>query len=139
MDRMKQLTALLCVFVLGSCSGTISGHRMKAADRKLRDVHSLQSEGRWTEARERAEGMRGSVAKSVRSRPVQRSADGTEVNLTPMLVAWEQGPWSNLSQALAKQSTAEATVALAATRQQCTSCHLVLGRKDIVVSELPVR
>ncbi len=136
---MKKCAVLLCVLVLASCAGTMSRHRMKAADRKMLDVRALQAEGRWAEARERADGMHGSVTKSVQSRPVHRSADGTEVNLTPMLLAWEQGPWRSLSEALAKQSTAETTSALAATRQQCTSCHLVLGRKDIVVSEFPAR
>jgi hypothetical protein len=106
-------------------------HRMKAADRKLLVTQTLQGEGRWEEAAVMAEKMRSSVAKSVSESPVRQGANGVEVDLRPLFAAWESGPFRELTAALQKQDAQRSKRAVASLKQQCASCHLVLGRNDI--------
>lgn len=112
-------------------------HRMKAADRKLLVTQTLQDEGRWEEAALMAEKMRSSVAKSVAESPMRQGANGAEVDLRLLLASWEGGPWQELTSALQKRDEQRSTRAFASLRQQCATCHLVLGRTDIKITEWP--
>ncbi len=132
---MKATLLLLCLS-LAACAGMLARHRMLAADRKLSDVASLAAAGCWTEAQARAEGLKGSVAHAVLSRPVQKRPDGQAADLRPLLTAWES-QWRQLAQALAEHNPERVTATLTSLHQQCVNCHLVLGRPDIRVTGTP--
>lgn len=133
---MKKATLLLLCLSLTACAGLLARHRMLAADRKLTDVASLAAAARWTEAQERAEGLKGSVVQGVLSRPVQKRPDGQAADLRPLLTAWES-QWQQLAQALTEHNPARTTATLNTLRQQCVNCHLVFGRSDIKVTGAP--
>jgi hypothetical protein len=132
---MKAAMLLLCLS-LTACAGLIARHRMRAADRKLSDVERLAAVGHWTEARARAESLKGSVTQAVLSRPVLQLPDGQTADLRPLLTTWES-QWRDLKDALTDQNSARTPPAITALRQQCVNCHLVLGRTDIRVSGAP--
>jgi cytochrome c len=134
---MKRLLALVLMIALGSCASTMNSHRMKAAQRKMLDTRTLQQAGQWDEALAMAERMRSSVSKSISSAPQQKSAAGPVVDLQPLQTAWENGPFSELRAALQKKDAKRSTAAFASLRQQCVNCHAVLGKTQVVVSEIP--
>lgn len=134
---MKRLLALALMIALGSCASTMNSHRMKAAQRKMLDTRTLQRAGQWDEALAMAERMRSSVSKSISSAPQQKSAAGPVVDLRPLQTAWENGPFSELRAALQKKDAKRSTAAFASLRQQCVNCHAVLGKTQVVVSEIP--
>lgn len=134
---MKKLFTLSTLLFLASCASIMTKHRMKAADRKLSDCQSMQSDGKWEEARIMSEKLRSSVAKSVTDKPVRTSTSGAEVDLRPLFTAWEKGPWQDLRKALETKNAAASEKAFTSLRQQCTSCHLVLGRNDIQITPWP--
>ncbi|HRH96559.1 MAG TPA: hypothetical protein PLB55_11520 [Prosthecobacter sp.] len=134
---MKRLLALALMIALGSCASTMNSHRMKAAQRKMLDTRTLQRAGQWDEALAMAERMRSSVSKSISSAPRQKSAAGPVVDLQPLQTAWENGPFTELKAALQKKDAKRSTAAFASLRQQCVNCHAVLGKTQVVVSEIP--
>ena len=134
---MKITSPLILVLFLTSCSSIMTKHRMKAADRKLSSCQAMQAEGQWQESRIMAEKMRSSVTKSVADKPVRTSKAGNEVDLQPLLTAWEKGPLQELRRALDARDSTRSTKAFTALRQQCATCHLVLGRDDIKITEWP--
>lgn len=135
---MKRLLVIVSAFTLASCAMmNINSHRMKAAQRKMLDTHTLQQAGQWDEALAMAERMHSSVSKSITSAPKQKSAAGSMVDLQPLLVAWENGPYAELKSALQKKDAKRSGAAFVSLRQQCVSCHAVLGKTQIVVSEIP--
>ena len=134
---MKRLLALALMIALGSCASTMNSHRMKAAQRKMLDTRTLQRAGQWDEALAMAERMRSSVSKSISSAPRQKSAAGPVVDLQPLQTAWENGPFTELKAALQKKDAKRSTAAFASLRQQCVNCHTVLGKTQVVVSEIP--
>lgn len=134
---MKRLLVLALMIALGSCASTMNSHRMKAAQRKMLDTRTLQQAGQWDEALAMAERMRSSVSKSISSAPRQKSAAGPVVDLQPLQTAWENGPFTELKAALQKKDTKRSTAAFASLRQQCVNCHTVLGKTQVVVSEIP--
>lgn len=134
---MKRLLALALMIALGSCASTMNSHRMKAAQRKMLDTRTLQQAGQWDEALAMAERMHSSVSKSISSAPQQKSAAGPVVDLQPLQTAWENGPFSELRAALQKKDAKRSTAAFASLRQQCVNCHAVLGKTQVVVSEIP--
>ncbi len=134
---MKRLFALALMIALGSCASTMNSHRMKAAQRKMLDTRKLQQAGQWDVALAMAERMHSSVSKSVTSAPRQKSAAGPMVDLQPLLAAWESGPYAELKSALQEKDAKRSGAAFVSLRQQCVSCHAVLGKTQIVVSEIP--
>ena len=132
---MRKISLLLLLLSLSSCASMISRHRMKAANRKLHDTQSLQSQGQWAAARLMANGMRSSVSQSVADKPVRKSASGAELDLRPLLTAWENGAWKKLAEALDEKDAPGFTRAYATMKQQCTSCHLALGLNEIQIAE----
>ncbi len=134
---MKSLLTLSLLIALASCASTINSHRMKAAQRKMLETRNLQQAGRWDEALAMAERMHSSVSKSVASRPVQPSANGTAVDLNPLLAAWMNGPFTELKSALQKKDANRSTTAFTSLRQQCINCHTVLGKTQVPLSEIP--
>jgi mono/diheme cytochrome c family protein len=134
---MKRLFALALMIALGSCASTMNSHRMKAAQRKMLDTRKLQQAGQWDEALAMAERMHSSVSKSVTSAPRQKFAAGPMVDLQPLLAAWESGPYAELKSALQEKDAKRSGAAFVSLRQQCVSCHAVLGKTQIVVSEIP--
>lgn len=132
---MKKLTTLFLLLTLASCASMMTQHRMKAANRKLLKTQALQSQGQWAEALAMANKMHSSVVKSVAYKLVRQSAGGAEVDLRPLLTAWENGPWTELSVAMAQQDAPRFMRAIATMKQQCANCHLVLGRSDIKIAE----
>lgn len=134
---MKRLSALCLIFAMASCASFVNHHRMKAAQRKMLDTRALQQAGQWDEALAMAEHMHSSVSKSVTSDPVHRVKGGAKVDLQPLLTAWEVGPFAELKSSLQKKDTKRCTAAFASLRQQCVNCHTVLGKTQVVVSEIP--
>lgn len=125
------------MIALGSCASTMNSHRMKAAQRKMLDTRKLQQAGQWDEALAMAERMHSSVSKSVTAAPMHKTASGAEVDLRPLLAAWTNGPLAALRIAMKKQTSEGSTKAFASLRQQCVNCHAVLGKTQVVVSEIP--
>lgn len=135
---MKRLLALSAALALASCAMmNINSHRMKAAQRKMLDTRTLQQAGQWDEALAMAERMHSSVSKSVTSAPRQKSASGQVVDLQPLQTAWEHGPFTELKAALQMKDAKRSSIAFTSLRQQCVNCHTVLGKTQIVVSEIP--
>lgn len=134
---MKYFFALaLFLALLTSCTSMMISHRMKAAQRKLLETRRLEQAGQWPEALAMSEKLHGSVAKSISSRPVRPGAGGAQVDLRPLLVAWENGPFAELQAALKKQDSNRTNTALVSLRQQCVTCHSVLGKTDIQLPEI---
>ncbi len=133
---MKKALILSLTLALASCANIMTLHRMKAADRKLADTHALQSQGRWDDAIAMAEKMHSSVAKSVEDKPVWKSKAGADVDLRPLLTALEAGPLKQLNTALKAHNTQQSQTAFVALQQQCTNCHLALGKNDIRLAPL---
>lgn len=134
---MKRLLALSLMIALASCASTMNSHRMKAAQRKMLDTRTLQQAGQWDEALAMAERMNSSVSKSITSAPMQKAVGGSEIDLRPLLTAWEIGPLAELKTALQKQDAKRSTAAFASVRQQCVNCHTVLGKTQVQVSAIP--
>ncbi len=133
---MKPLLLVTLAFALTSCTSTLISHRMKAAQRKLLETHRLQQAGQWDEAQAMSVRLDSSVSKSIESRPMQRGAAGTTVDLRLLLAAWENGPYADLQVALKKHDKPRATAALVSLRQQCANCHTVLGKTQIQIPEI---
>lgn len=134
---MKRLLALSLMIALASCASTMNSHRMKAAQRKMLDTRTLQQAGQWDEALAMAERMNSSVSKSITSAPMQKTVGGSEIDLRPLLTAWEIGPLAELKTALQKKDAKRSTAAFASVRQQCVNCHTVLGKTQVQVSAIP--
>ena len=134
---MKRLLALSLMIALASCASTMNSHRMKAAQRKMLDTRTLQQAGQWDEALAMAERMRSSVSKSITSAPMQKSVGGSEIDLRPLLTAWEIGPLAELKTALQKKDAKHSTAAFASVRQQCVNCHTLLAKTQVQVSTIP--
>lgn len=135
---MKPFFLLTLTIALSSCASTMNSHRMKAAQRKMLDTHTLQQAGQWDEALAMAGRMQSSVSKSVAAIPVQKSASGADVDLRPFLTAWEKGPLADLKSALEKKDSKRSAAAFVALRQQCIACHSALGKVPAVqVSNFP--
>jgi hypothetical protein len=127
---------LFCVMtMLASCGSMMNSHRMKAAQRKMLETHKLQQAGQWEEALAMAERMHSSVSKSITSAPMQKTANGSIVDLRPLLTAWTNGPLTNLKTALQKKDGPLSTGAFTTLRQQCINCHTVLGKQQVLVSD----
>ena len=110
---MKHFYAVtLFLTLLTSCTSMMISHRMKAAQRKLLETRRLEQAGQWPEALAMSEKLHGSVAKSISSRPVRPGAGGVQVDLRPLLVAWESGPFAELQAALKKQDSNRTKTAL---------------------------
>lgn len=125
------------MIALASCASTMNSHRMKAAQRKMLDTRTLQQGGQWDEALAMAERMHSSVSKSIASAPMQKAVGGSEIDLRPLLTAWEIGPLAELKTALQKKDAKRSTAAFASVRQQCVNCHTVLGKTQVQVSAIP--
>lgn len=135
---MKRLLVISSALALASCAMmNINSHRMKAAQRKMLDTRKLQQAGQWDEALAMAERMHSSVSKSVASAPKQKSAAGMVVDTQPLLAAWKNGPFAALKTALQKKDATGCATAFTALRQQCVNCHIVLGKTQVQVSEIP--
>jgi hypothetical protein len=115
----------------------MNSHRMKAAQRKMLDTRTLQQAGQWDESLAMAERMHSSVSKSIASAPLQKAVGGSEIDLRPLLTAWEIGPLAKLKTALQKKDAKRSTAAFASVRQQCVNCHTVLGKTQVQVSAIP--
>ncbi|MDP1586318.1 MAG: hypothetical protein Q8M07_01120 [Prosthecobacter sp.] len=134
---MKRLFILSLTLALASCASTLNSHRMKAAQRKMLDTRALQQADQWDEALAMAERMHSSVSKSITSAPMQKAVGGSEIDLRPLLTAWEIGPLTELKTALQKKDAKHSTAAFASVRQQCVNCHTVLGKTQVQVSAIP--
>ena len=133
---MKQgLFTLALILALTSCASMLTQHRMKAAERKLVATRDLQAQGDWAGALAMAEALHSSVSKSVDDKPVRKSALGAEVDLRPLLVAWENGSMKPLTSALNQRNGAAFKTAWMGMKQQCVTCHAALGRTDIKIAE----
>lgn len=132
---MKHIATLPLLLTLASCGSMMTKHCMRAANRKLLETQALRFQGQWTAAMAMADGMHSSVSKSVADKPVRRTTSSAEVDLRPLLAAWENGPWKALHSALAAQDLPRTIQAFSAMKQQCANYHLVLGRTDIKIAE----
>ncbi|WP_395743342.1 hypothetical protein [Prosthecobacter sp.] len=130
-------TLLLSALILASCADMMNSHRMMAAERKMLETRKLQQAGRWDDALAMAERMHGSVARTIQSAPSQKSAQGGRIDVTPLLAAWEKGPFAELKTALQKRDATRSAAAFQSLRQQCVNCHAVLGKQHIRLAEIP--
>lgn len=132
---MKYLTTILTLLVFTSCTSIMTSHRMKAAERKMLAVHDLYKNSQWDEALAMTERMRSSVTNSVSDKPRRVGAAATSVDLRPLLRAWDEGPRATLCDALRQHDASAARQALTTLRQQCMTCHLAIGKTEIVLSD----
>ena len=82
-----------------------------------------------------ARAMHSSVSNAVDDKPVQKSASGASVDLRPLLLTWENGAWKKMHSALKQKSAGNFAHAFARMKQQCSTCHLALGRTGIKIAE----
>lgn len=92
------------------------------------------AEGDLVEALALAEQAGLEVKAGVAARPVRKGAGGGPLDMTPLLEAWSEGPHRDLLSAIEARQAETAMSAFAATRRQCTNCHVAIGRVDIPIS-----
>lgn len=110
---------------------------MRQADALLLQSEEKMRGGEMTGALALAEQAGLEVKAAIAARPVRKGASGDPLDMTPLLDAWINGPHRELTTALGQGQTGPAEVALSATRQQCTNCHVAIGRVSIPLSTLP--
>jgi len=109
---------------------------MREADALLFQSEEKMAAGDLAQALALAEQTGLAVKAGVVARPVRKGAGGEPLDMTPLLEAWSNGPHRELLSALRERQTEPAVSAFAATRQQCTNCHVAVGRVDIPISAL---
>ncbi len=100
----------------------------------LKQSAKKAEKGDYTGANSAAAAIGSGVRGAVELAPVVQSKTGNEVNLKPMLSAWESGPYKDLRKALAGGQEKATTAAFTNLRGQCTNCHAAIGRPGIHVN-----
>lgn len=122
------------LFTLGGCATTPSALQMREANAMLKQSAKKAKQGDFAGANSTATTMENGVRTGVELAPMVKSKAGKEVDLKPLLAAWESGPYRDLRKALANGQEGAATTAFTNLRGQCTSCHAAIGRPGIQVN-----
>jgi hypothetical protein len=119
---------------LGGCAATPAALQMREANAMLKESAKKARQGDFASANSAAAAIGSGVRTGVELAPVVQSKAGKEVDLKPLLAAWESGPYRDLRKALADGQAKPATAAFVNLRGQCTNCHAVIGRPGIQVN-----
>jgi len=122
------------LLTLSGCVTTPSAEKMKEANAMLKQSANKAKKGDYVGANSAAAAIGSGVRSGVQLAPVVQSKAGKNVDLKPMLAAWESGPYKDLRKALAGSQEKAATTAFANLRGQCTNCHSAIGRPEIQVN-----
>jgi len=122
------------LLTLSGCVTTPTAEKMKAANAMLKQSANKAKKGDYVGANSAAAAIGSGVRSGVQLAPVVQSKAGKNVDLKPMLAAWESGPYKDLRKALAGGQETAATAAFANLRVQCTNCHAAIGRPKIQVN-----
>lgn len=130
------LSALTIGITLAGLSGCTSPTRqhMRLADSLLLQSEDAMTSGDWAEAIAIADQARAEVQLGVDARPERRGNNGEKLNISPLYSAWVNGSHTELISALSAKQNERAATAYAAVRQQCTTCHIAVGRSNIPIS-----
>lgn len=119
------------IISLSSCVTTPTAVQMREANSALKQSAKKAKQGDFAGAHTAAAAIGRSVRTGIELAPTVTSKTGQEVNLKPMLTAWESGPYQDLKTALKGKEGKAATVAFTNLRGQCTNCHAAIGRPSI--------
>ncbi|NOX99686.1 MAG: hypothetical protein GXP30_08165 [Verrucomicrobia bacterium] len=122
------------LFTLSSCVTTPTAQKMREANTMLKQSAKKAEKGDYAGANSAAAAIGSGVRGAVELAPVVQSKTGKDVNLKPLLAAWESGPYKDLRKALAGSQEKAATAAFTNLRGQCTNCHTAIGRPEIRVN-----
>lgn len=107
---------------------------MRLADSLLLQSEDAMTSGEWADAIATADQARDEVKLGIEARPERTGADGQKLDLTPLLSTWVSGPHKELISALGAKENDRAATAYMTVRQQCTACHIAVGRSNIPIS-----
>lgn len=132
------VTSLLILGVslltLSGCVTTPTAQKMQEANAMLKQSAKMAKKGNYAGANSAAAAIGSGVRGGVQLAPVVQSKAGKDVNLKPMLTAWESGPYKDLKKALSGGQEKAATAAFTNLRGQCTNCHAAIGRPEIHIN-----
>lgn len=120
--------------ILSGCVTTPSALQMREANSMLKQSAKKAKQGDFAGANTAAAAVGSGVRTGVNLAPTVQSKAGEEVNLKPMLTAWESGPYKDLRKALEGGQEKATTAAFTNLRGQCTNCHTAIGRPRIHVN-----
>lgn len=120
--------------VLTGCVTTPTAEKMKEANAMLKQSAKNAKQGNYPEANNAVAAIGRGIRNGVELAPVVQSKAGHDVNLKPLLEAWESGPYRDLRKALAGKQEKATTAAFTNLRSQCTNCHAVIGRPEIHIN-----
>ena len=122
------------LLTLSGCVTTPTAEKMKEANAMLKQSAKMAEKGNYAGANSAAAAIGSGVRGGVELAPVVQSKAGKDVNLKPLLAAWESGPYKDLRKALAGSQEKATTAAFTNLRGQCTNCHAAIGRPQIQVN-----
>lgn len=122
------------LLTLGGCATTPSALKMREANAMLKQSSKQARQGDFAAANTTAAAIGSGVRSGVELAPVVTSKAGADVNLKPLLAAWESGPYKDLRTALQGEQKKATTAAFTNLRGQCTNCHSVIGRPKIHIN-----
>jgi len=122
------------LLLLSGCATTPAALQMREANAMLEQSAKKARQGDFAGANSAAATIGSGVRTGVELVPVVQSKAGKEVDLKPLLAAWESGPYRDLRKALAGGQEEAATTAFTNLRGQCTNCHAAIGRPGIQVN-----
>jgi hypothetical protein len=145
MDRLQYLNYLkmkvfLSTLTIGITLAGLSGctsptrQHMRLADSLLLQSEDAMVSGEWDQAIAIADQARAEVKLGVDARPERRGTTGEKLDISPLFSAWVNGPHKELISALSAKENERAATAYTAVRQQCTTCHITVGRSNIPIS-----
>lgn len=137
MTRITPVAAFATLIITLAACTTPTRQHMRVADTQLIQSQQKQVAGDWSGALALAQQASDEVKLGVDAKPVRSGAGGQDVELTPLLAAWVNGPHRELMSALSGKHTGRASAAFASTRQQCANCHTVIGKPDTKITPWP--
>lgn len=113
------------------CVTTPTAIQMKEANSMLKQSAKKANQGDFPGANDAAAAIGNAVRVGVELAPVVPSKTGQDVDLKPLLAAWESGPYKDLRKALGNGQKEASTAAFDNLKGQCTNCHAAIGRPEI--------
>ncbi len=121
-------------FALSACVTTPTAEKMKEANAMLKQSEKKAQQENYSEANNATAAIGKGVRNGVELAPIIQSKAGHDVDLKPLLLAWESGPYKDLRKALAGRQKKATTTAFANLRSQCANCHVTIGRPEIRIN-----